>query len=445
MKSMKKSFIDDAAIKKADDYRRRKTTSVLTVVFTDIVNSTKLREDLGEIDYELIREEHDSFITKIFESDDAGTIVKSTGDGVLAVFSEPSTAVERCVAIQQEMKSHEHLRLRIGIDMGQVTVKSTNNIVKDIFGRHVNRAARIESITEPEHVLTSFTVYDCSVGWLRKQDIKWHNHGMVYLKGFSDPISVHEAINPNIQKPQTRDLPRFDDSPMFSKIRERYAVFEPPKPSVQEMVSDYSSEFPAEAKTINVSIFDLLKLSYKRNPLHISPPSLTRHSSPLDAYAKMIGIEVKLLSKVLPKPLSVLWVDDHPEYNSVEHEILNSAGISLVVTTNTQEAMDQIRERNFLFAITDMGRKDNTTAGLAFISQCRLDGKFFPIIVFTSERASNFYGDDAIEAGASLCTAGFVSLLVGIDEVLQDIRRRLPTDLKSQKTGIFESVLKFFQ
>ena len=77
-------YIDDVAIEKAEDYRQRKTTSVLTIIFTDIAQSTYLREKLGEVDYEQQREEHDETIQQIIQADDAGAVLKSTGDGILA-------------------------------------------------------------------------------------------------------------------------------------------------------------------------------------------------------------------------------------------------------------------------------------------------------------------------------------------------------------------------
>jgi len=193
-------------IQRTEQYRRQKLTAVLAVLFTDIASSTALREELGEVDYERMREEHDSTVAKIIEGDKAGAVVKSTGDGVLAVFSEPSAAVERALQIQETMREHPYLKLRIGIDMGQVSKETEGGVVKDVFGRHVNRAARIQSLAEPDHVLASFQVYDCAVGWLRSPNIKWKNHGLAPLKGFAEPISVHEPFNPHTTQPQSVDV-----------------------------------------------------------------------------------------------------------------------------------------------------------------------------------------------------------------------------------------------
>jgi len=202
MANPKESYSDLTTIKKADEFRKRKATSVLAIVFTDIAGSTMLNEQLGEIEYQRLKEEYDNNFTDIIEGNDAGCVVKSTGDGALAVFSEPSTDVERCVEVQSELGNHNHFKLRTGIDMGQVSVKSEKGIVRDVFGGHVNRASRIEALSEPGHVLTSFTIYDCAYNWLKGTNIEWYNHGIASLKGFQDPISLHEAYDPSLYSPQ---------------------------------------------------------------------------------------------------------------------------------------------------------------------------------------------------------------------------------------------------
>src|SRR5215813_12956211 len=143
-------LLDDATTQKAEQYRRQKSTAVLTIMCTDIANSTRILEHLGEVAYEKTRQEHDQEICRTVESASAGAVVKGMGDGHLAVFAEPSVAVERSIKIQALMRGHEYFRLRIGLDMGQVSKETMGGIVTDVFGRHVNRAARISSVAEPE-------------------------------------------------------------------------------------------------------------------------------------------------------------------------------------------------------------------------------------------------------------------------------------------------------
>src|SRR5205809_3797053 len=115
------TIVDVADVQRVEAYRRRKETAVLAIVFTDIVRSTNLREELGEVEYEQLREQHDEMVGDLVMVGDAGSVVKSTGDGFLAVFSEPSLSVERSLDIQGAFRDHLRFRLRIGVDMGQVS------------------------------------------------------------------------------------------------------------------------------------------------------------------------------------------------------------------------------------------------------------------------------------------------------------------------------------
>src|SRR5436309_1950721 len=76
-------MLDEAALETTEAYRRRKATSILSVLFTDIADSTALREELGEVRYEHSRETYDQQMAAIISRDDAGIVIKSTGDGML--------------------------------------------------------------------------------------------------------------------------------------------------------------------------------------------------------------------------------------------------------------------------------------------------------------------------------------------------------------------------
>jgi class 3 adenylate cyclase len=158
------------------EYRRRKDTAVLAIVFADIADSTALLEDLGEDRYDELREAHNHRVRGVVEQDDAGCVVQFYGDEALAVFSEPSTAVERSLRLVKATQDEHAFRLRVGIDVGQVSRNSNGGTVLEVFGRHVNRAARIQARAEPGHVLTSYSVYDFAVGWLRSAGVAGPGH-----------------------------------------------------------------------------------------------------------------------------------------------------------------------------------------------------------------------------------------------------------------------------
>ena len=57
--------VEEPDVQRVEHYRRRKATAVLSIMFTDIERSTELREELGEIEFERVREEHDSIVGRI--------------------------------------------------------------------------------------------------------------------------------------------------------------------------------------------------------------------------------------------------------------------------------------------------------------------------------------------------------------------------------------------
>src|SRR3972149_5973121 len=127
-------------------------TAIRVIFFTDMKGSTALKQDMAEKwdegTFQRVRQEPDSLPIEIITRDHAGQIVKSTGDGFLAIFNKPSTAVERAMEIQEKLRGHAHLRVRIGIDTGEVRVESVGGATRDVFGRHVDWAARAMAMAD---------------------------------------------------------------------------------------------------------------------------------------------------------------------------------------------------------------------------------------------------------------------------------------------------------
>lgn len=210
MKSNNLSQIDisNEEIGSLNGYIKRKNTAVLTVMFTDIKNFTLVTEEKGEKYSREIREAHDKLLTNIIQKNNDGLVIKFIGDAVMAVFSEPSSAVERALEIQKAITAfnnnhpeYEDLSIRIGMHMGQVAVD--DNVQADVFGRHVNRASRIESLADGGQIYLSYTVFDSAKGWLSEhENIQWQPHGRYLVKGIKEPIEVYEVLNNSHAKPR---------------------------------------------------------------------------------------------------------------------------------------------------------------------------------------------------------------------------------------------------
>lgn len=190
------------------DYIHQKNTAVLTVMFTDIKGFTEITEKKGEQVASKLRKQHDELMLDIIQRDQAGLVIKFIGDAVMAVFSEPSVAVERALMIQQGLAEFnaanpelDDINVRIGMHMGQVAVN--DNVEVDVFGRHVNRASRIESLANGGQIFLGFSVFDSAKGWLNNQNnLIWQSHGHYYVKGIKEPIEIYEVIDSQMGKPR---------------------------------------------------------------------------------------------------------------------------------------------------------------------------------------------------------------------------------------------------
>jgi class 3 adenylate cyclase len=157
-------------------------TSVMrTFVFTDIVDSTKLAEVLGEAKWEKLLAWHDRTLGERFV-EAGGEVIKQTGDGFFAAFEGPAAAVEAAVAIQRALEAHDGVApdVRIGIHAGGAFKKES-----DYGGQDVHVAARIGALAGPGEILASDnTLNGVAVRYGRSEARQ------VELKGFSEPVAV---------------------------------------------------------------------------------------------------------------------------------------------------------------------------------------------------------------------------------------------------------------
>jgi class 3 adenylate cyclase len=181
---------------------------VRVVFFDDMRGSTLLKELLAEHSdedaFHALRREHDRLVGDVIERDGAGAVIKSTGDGLIALFERPSVAVERAIEIQDRIHEHPHLRVRIGLDVGEVKVESVDGRAVDVFGRHVDWSARAMSLAADGHICVTRSVYNDAFSWLTKKRIAWKEHGAYQVKRGEPPLEIFEPYNANITRPLRR-------------------------------------------------------------------------------------------------------------------------------------------------------------------------------------------------------------------------------------------------
>jgi class 3 adenylate cyclase len=156
-----------------------------TVLFTDIVDSTRLAGELGDRRWRDLLEQHHKVVRGRLERF-GGREVKTTGDGFLAVFDGPTRAVECAHGIVGEMPSLG-IEVRAGLHTGEVELMG-----EDVGGIAVHLAARVSALAGPSAVLASRTVYDLVAG----SGIDFEPAGRHSLKGVAeewDVYSVHST------------------------------------------------------------------------------------------------------------------------------------------------------------------------------------------------------------------------------------------------------------
>jgi class 3 adenylate cyclase/alpha-beta hydrolase superfamily lysophospholipase len=164
-----------------------------TVLFTDIVDSTRRAADLGDRRWRELLERHDE-ITRAEISRFQGREIKHTGDGFLATFDGPTRAV-RCATALAERIPELGLEVRSGLHTGECELRGD-----DIGGIAVHIGARIASIAQAREVLVSSTVKDLVNG----SGIAFQERGTHVLKGVPAewklfaPVGEHDPVK-NLQ------------------------------------------------------------------------------------------------------------------------------------------------------------------------------------------------------------------------------------------------------
>ena len=154
-----------------------------TVVFEDIVDSTRRAEAKGDQGWRDLLNAHDKAVRQEL-SRFRGREVKSLGDGFLATFDGPARAIHCAGAIRDSLRKLD-LPVRIGVHTGEVELAEN-----DVRGIAVHIASRVANIGGADDVLVSRTVKDLVAG----SGIKFEDFGAHTLKGIPEQWQVFRAV-----------------------------------------------------------------------------------------------------------------------------------------------------------------------------------------------------------------------------------------------------------
>jgi class 3 adenylate cyclase len=179
-----------------DPDQRLKITS-LTFLFTDLKGSTGLYERVGDlVAYDLVRQ-HFGALHEIVASE-AGAVVKTIGDAVMATFPTPDRALAAALRMREAMtrinaeRGSEDLLLKIGIHEGPcLAVRLTNS--QDYFGQTVNIAARVQGLASSRAIfVTQPVVEDPNAAKILQSQSLRPSMRRAALRGIADETTVYE-------------------------------------------------------------------------------------------------------------------------------------------------------------------------------------------------------------------------------------------------------------
>ena len=205
-----------------DDLVRDGMRGALTVLFTDIEDSTRLWEDYPEDMEEAVRG-HNALITSIVTTA-GGRVLRLMGDGVLAIFLDAGAATSSAIDIQRAFMARSwsgvgELRIRIGINTGPCRIEAG-----ELYGRPPNLAARLESAAHGGQILLSGATAQAAAALLRPGE-QLFELGRYQIRGFAEPTVVHSIVAdglpdefPPLRTPYLGfdELPA-DESPLYGR------------------------------------------------------------------------------------------------------------------------------------------------------------------------------------------------------------------------------------
>jgi tetratricopeptide (TPR) repeat protein/class 3 adenylate cyclase/tRNA A-37 threonylcarbamoyl transferase component Bud32 len=189
-----------------EEFRRRQRSGILVLLFTDLVESTQLKQDVGDQQAVIIIRQHHAIIRELLKGFAEGKEIDTAGDSFFIVFVKPSDGVKFALLVQAAMRRlaaevGQKLALRIGLHAGEVFIEEHPESRKpmDLYGIQVDSSARVMSLAQGNQILLTRFVFDNARQLLKGEEIasvgalSWLNHGPYLMKGVEEPMEICEV------------------------------------------------------------------------------------------------------------------------------------------------------------------------------------------------------------------------------------------------------------
>lgn len=156
-----------------------------TVLFTDIVDSTRRAAEMGDHDWHALLDAHDAVVRAQLVRF-RGREVNTSGDGFLAMFDGPQRAIRCAMSIRDTVQALG-IQVRAGLHTGECEVRGD-----DIGGTAVHIGARVSALAGPNDVLVSSTLRDLVIG----SGLEFDDRGTHELKGVPGEWRLFAVASP---------------------------------------------------------------------------------------------------------------------------------------------------------------------------------------------------------------------------------------------------------
>ena len=156
-----------------------------TVLFTDIVDSTRRAAEMGDRDWHALLDAHDVVVRSQLARF-RGREVNTSGDGFLAMFDGPQRAIRCAMAIRDAVQALG-MEVRAGLHTGECELRGD-----DIGGIAVHIGARVSALAGPNDVLVSSTLRDLVIG----SGLEFEDRGAHALKGVPGEWRLFAVASP---------------------------------------------------------------------------------------------------------------------------------------------------------------------------------------------------------------------------------------------------------
>lgn len=164
------------------------TTSLRTILFTDIEGHTAFMRRLGDVRGRAVLRDHERLTREALRAY-GGSEIKTMGDGFMASFGSAQRALQCAIALQHSFQDYSaggdvQLRVRVGLNAGEPIAEE-----HDLFGTAVIMAARCAALARGGEILATDVVKQLTGG----RGFQFVERGQFVLRGFEDPVRIHEV------------------------------------------------------------------------------------------------------------------------------------------------------------------------------------------------------------------------------------------------------------